>query len=67
METKSTPGFISKVNKMNENARKLEEIDLEEVDREMKEEANARRIDNFDEGVGDEPEEVRRARTTNNL
>ena len=40
METKSTPGFLSKINEMNENAPELEDIDLCEVDRALDEAAS---------------------------
>ena len=71
METKSTPGFVSKIVKMNEKARELEEIDLEEIDKALDEEAKMKdTLEEMEaemipeERVGDEPEEVRRARTT---
>ena len=71
METKSTPGFVSKIVKMNEKARELEEIDLEEIDKALDEEAKMKdTLEEMEaemipeERVGDEPEDVRRARTT---
>jgi hypothetical protein len=42
METKGTPGFISKISKMTETTRELEVIDLEEVDKALDEEAMIR-------------------------
>ena len=51
METKSTPGFLSKINEMNENAPELEDIDLCEVDRALDEAASMKDDSNMVDDV----------------